>query len=422
MINAGLERERVLGVHRLATETIAIPPERAAIAEIQANVKHAGWSAVREASELNLLRPSIRHAELSPTYRCPEDCGGCPDRASLHLGDPLERQLNKDEWFGIVDRLHDIGVEYFLLIGGTIDRHPITPQLMAYIPRKGKPADVGWFTDGIMLQNPHTGQPTPILSRLMREGGMRNISTHVSADYVVPQGVEKDGPILDPRIRWENEYGGSRYYKSAYGERLARRLVELGARRVVLNTAISAHNIDEVLNIYSYAVELQEEAERLATGTVVLYTVSPWIWRPHLARGDEPGNYDATTLLRAEHIPKLEEISRVLLEDTRERLQSGKPRVAGNSSGYLAGLPYFAVTQDIGYPHGSGELAVQPDGTVRIDSVFMSAQSLLFARNPYGYRDRDIDHPPFAHYNLFPWVRTTFPNLIQTTRGDVQWR
>lgn len=413
------EDGRTLGEHRLAHETIAIPPERAAIAEIQASRAYQGWEAVEEARDLGLLRPSIDHAELSPTYSCPEDCGGCPDRISLHLDDPKETQIGENEWRVIIDQLQEMGVNYFLLIGGTIDRHPITPKLMTYILDKEQPVDVGWFTDGIMLQNPHTGKPTKLAERLLREGRLNELTTHVSADFLVPRGVEVDGPILDPTHRWENEFGGSRWYKSAYGERLARSLVRSGAKRVILNTAISAHNLNQVLPVYNYVATLQDYARDIGSPTVVLHTVSPWIWRPHLARGDDPRNYDEATLLQEDHKSPLTEIVSHIVGDTYRRLDEGLPRVAGNSSGFLLGLPTFSISQDIPYPHGSGGLAVQPDGTVRMDPVFVSAQMLQHAFSPYGYRDRDTQRNPFDEFNR---DGDSFPNLIQTTRCEVSWK
>lgn len=413
------EDERKLGEHRLASETIGIPPETDAIAEIQASRAYKDWDAVNEARNFGLLRPSIDHAELSPTFGCPEDCGGCPDRISLHLDDPEEVQIDAPQWYEKVDRLKEMGVKYFLLIGGTIDRHPVTPKLMSYILDKEPPVDVGWFTDGIMLQNSTNGKPTKLAERLIRDGRMKELTTHVSADFLVLQGVEADGPILDPAHRWENEFGGSRWYKSAYGERLARSLVQAGARRVILNTAISAHNLDQVIPVYDYVVELQDYARDIDSPTVVLHTVSPWIWRPHLARGDDPRNYDAATLLQENHKPQLAETASYIISDTRRRLVEGLSRVAGNSSGFIQGLPTFAITQNIPYLFDSGELAVQPDGTVRMDPVFISARMLQHAFNPYGYRDRDIYHNPFEVFNE---DGNTFPNLVQTTRGEIPWK
>lgn len=414
------ERVDAFGEHRLAKDVINVPPERSAIETIQKTHSYRGWEAVEEAKDLGLLPSDVHHAELSPTFACPEDCGGCPDRKSLHLNDPAEDRLPDEAWLNVVDRLGDMGVEYFMLIGGTIDRQPVTPQLMKYIQDKGDGKDAGWFTDGIMLQTPHTGAPTKLLERLVGEGNMLMMTTHVSADYLVPEGTAQDGAILDPHKRWGNEYGGSRYYKSAFGERLARRLVDLRARRVVLNTAISAHNIDQVLLIYQYASQLQEYAESISSNTVVLYTLSPWVWRPHLSRGDDPRNYDAATLLRPEHTRQLERISEALVSDTERRLAEGRPRVTANSRGYLDGLTFIGVSQDVPYEGGrTSELSVQPDGTVRMDPIFISARMLLVARSPYGYRDRARVNNPFDRFAKGP----IFPNLIQTTRkSNVAWR
>ncbi|GEM_PF-3810087 len=410
---------RTLGIHLLAETTIGIPEERAAIADVQARGTYGDWEAVTEAQEMGLLRPVVRHAEVSPTFGCPEDCGGCPDRISLHLDDSPEVRISDDRWFGIVDRLKEFGVEYFMLIGGTIDGLKITPALMKHIRGMNNGADFGWFTDGIMLQNPKTGAPTPLATRLFQDSRMLEGTTHVSADYLVPEGVAQDGPILDSSIRWENRRGGSRWYKSAFGERLARRLIDANARRVVLNTAISAANIDQVIPVYEYAADLADYARDEGKDTVVLWTASPWVWRPHLARGDNPGNYDANTYLRDNHRASLAEVSRFITDDTLRRINGGESRVAGNSRGFIEGLPYFAINQDVPYTHGSGEFAVQPNGTVRIDPIFTSALALPFAKNPYGYRDRDTDYNPFNEYSQGPG----WPNLIQTTRKEgVLWR
>lgn len=421
MVDNPSAKKRVpFGTGRLASETIPIPPEREAIAGIQKSQTYEGWQAVEEANELGLLRPKIRHAELSPTFRCPEDCGGCPDRASLHVGDPPEKQIGEKEWFAIVDKMVELGVEYFMLIGGTIDGHPTTYKLMRYILSKKPPVDVGWFTDGIMLQNWKTGEPNILYEKIVQEGKMLEMTTHVSADYLGKDGTNLEGPILSPEIRWENEYGGSRFYKSAFGERLARNLIKQGARRVVINSAISAHNLDQIIPIYNYVVELHDYARKINSPTVVLYTFSPWQWRVHLARGDNPKNYSQASLLSEKHEQKLKEISEYLLENTWERIKEGKPRVAANSSGYIAGLPHHGVYQDTQCNPRSGELAAEPGGRIRIDPILVSARMLEHAVSSYGYRDRDIDKPPFSIYDE-KLSGPAFSNLIQSTRGEVRW-
>lgn len=414
----------IFGEHRLATKTIEIPPERQEIERLQAerpNAAYHGFDAVNEADELGLLRSITRHAEVSSTYKCPEDCGGCPDRVSLHRSDQKEKQMTLEDAEGTIDKLRELGVEYFLLIGGTIDGHSYTPKLMRYILDKGGATDVGWFTDGIMLLNPHTGKVNPLFEKLVSEGGLLDLTTHVSADYLVDAGARGEGAILDPSIRWESHHGGSRFYKSAFSERLARTLIEKGARRVILNTAISAHNIDQVIPVYNFVGLLQEYAREINSPTAVLFTFSPWVWRPHLARGDDPRNYDASTFLNHSHVSLLSEISRYILGDTQRRIDGNRPRIAANSSGFIAGFPDFAVTQDVSYINGSSEFAVQPNGVVRIDPLFVSPKILLVARNPYGYRDRDLDNNPFDQYNG-KINDPIFSNLIQTTRGEVAWR
>jgi hypothetical protein len=408
--------EKRYGPHRLATLTIPIPEERGAIAAIQAERQYRDWDAINEAADLGLLRARTRHALLSPTFRCSIDCGGCPDRVSLHLTDPPEGQISLEEWRSRVDRLIGLGVEYFLLLGGTIDNHPATPFLMREVLSRPAPVDVGWYTDGIMLQQWKTGELTRLYHHLITEGGMLSLTTHISADYLVPEGTRDGGQLLDPSISWDTQYGDSRYYKSAFGERLARRLVEAHAKRIVLNTAVAAQNLDHVVPIYNYVAELQEYAQRIGSPTAILHTFSPWVWRPHLARGDNPGNFDRKSQLSEAHRNGLDELTRWMLADTNRRIRSGRPRVTGNSSGFIEGFPEFAIHQDIPYDHGSGEFAVEPNGTVRMDPIFVSARMLSVARCPYGYRDRDTDHSPFAQFDRRP-PEDRFQNLIQSTRA-----
>jgi len=125
-----------------------------------------------------------------------------------------------------------------------------------------------------------------------------------------------------------------------------------------LKNVYNFHNLKEVLKIYQHVAYLQELAREISSSTVVLHSHSPWAWRPHLARGGHPGNYDVSTGLTLEHRPELEAISQHMLE---------------------------------------------------------------CARNPYSYRDRDIDSNPFNCYSS-ALENHNFPNLIQSTRGSNQWR
>lgn len=414
-----INEARPLGQDRLSAAVIERPIEYETITPLNFK-QYTGWEAILEAHETNMLTSEVTQVEISPTLKCSEDCQGCQDRISLHLDDSPEIQIGIEEWKEIIDRLEAMGANYFLIIGGTVDRHHLTPELMAYISSKDQPVDFGWFTDGIPLLNAKTGEPNERYQRLVEEGNILNGTTHVSVDYLVYDGAYKDGAILDSFQRWDETKGGSRYYKSAFGLRLAKRLIQDHAKRVVINTALSARNIPDARFVYNHATALQEYAKSIDSPTVVLHTISPWVWRPHLARGDDQRNYDLNNLLRQSHQPFLNSLASYLLTDTQQRIIDGLPRVSGNSSGFITGLPEFAVTQDVPYNHGVEVLAVQPNGTVQVDPIFTSSRMLPFARNPYGYRDRVLENNPFQQYNDVP-EESQFLNLIQTTRGNVQW-
>ncbi len=391
-------------------------PERAAIAALKAERTYQDDEALREAEELGLLGNPIQ-AELSPTFRCPMDCSGCPDGRSLHRGDQKEVQITESKWYGIVDRLAELGVKYFLLIGGTVDGHRMTPKLMSYLLSKDQPIDIGWFTDGMPLIHWRTGKPNKLFEKLVQQGRMLDLTTHISVDYLNSQALEQH-ELPNPKYGYSGETDSSRKVKSVFGLILAKLLVERGARRVIINSAISALNIDQTMLIYDAAAKLQEYARSLNSPTVVLHTISPWVWRPYMVKGDLT-DLDLNTILKDKHRAQLQEIGQYFLADTQQRIQLSRSRVAANSSGFIIGLPTFAISQDMPYKLGVEVLAIEPNGTMRMDPVFISARMLEHAQNSYGYRDRAIPNP-FDQYNLERVI--TFPNLVQTTRGNFQWR
>lgn len=237
------------------------------------------WEELRNLYPEVLSPHPIVQWEFSPTWECPEDCGGCPDRASLHTADSPEARVDFEIWKDRVNFAVDRGGKYLLLIGGTIDRLPVARQTMRYILDE-TPADAAWFTDGIISTNWKTGKPNVMLDAWINEAKILQATTHVSADYLnLPN---PDGSLPSPEVRWEN----SRWYKSAYGLNLAHALAVRGAKRVIINTAVSATNINEVLPIYEHVKQLQDEIYAIGSGTVALLTISPWqhytqsyVWR-----------------------------------------------------------------------------------------------------------------------------------------------
>mgnify|MGYP000287456403 CR=1 FL=1 len=407
-----------------------LPPERYIVEErrLKINPKtgrpYKGFEALEEAKEKypEVLRDTIPHWEFSPTFRCPEDCEGCPDRASLHIGIPPEERIGLKEWRKRVDFAEKEGGRYILLIGGTIDNIPFLPKLMRYIHKK-KVLDFGWFTDGIMLQDWRTGKPNELFERIVEEGNILEATTHVSADYlVVPQ---KNRSLPNPKFRWEN----SRWFKSAYGLNLARTLVEAHAKRVVINTAISSLNIDQVIPIYLYTCHLAEYAKAIGSPTVVLHTFSPWQHKTHLIRGDDPRNYPASVFLTEKHVPELEKISQFLLEDTFNRLRHGLPRVEAVSSGYIEALPEDGWKQEKRMEKEPGVRCFTPDGTLRLDPVMVSAEMVRLNKTSYGYTDRPLFENVEGKFENW-WTKAIgeenkdyFLNLIQSTKTEYPyWR
>lgn len=440
-----LEEKRLIGRHRLSKDHLGRPHEFYLLQrymrrygdkrhfQTKVNIHgeeistpvyqgYEAWFEMEQHFPKVMLPHPIVQWELSPTWRCPEDCGGCPDRASLHVGDRPEVLIDFETWKKRVDFAVTQGGQYLLLIGGTIDRMKVARQTMRYILRD-TPADAGWFLDGIIVTDWKSGEPNMMLDVWIQEAGILDATTHVSADYLnLPN---KDGSLPSPQVRWEN----SRWYKSAYGLNLARVLIEKNAKRVIVNTAVSAHNINEVLPIYEHVKQLQQTAREMGRQTVVLWTVSPWQHYIHLLYGDDPSNYDKQTVLAANHQSALKKISEHILTDTFGRVQSGMERVAANSTGYLRALPHEGLYQTKSFNgRMPGVGAFAPDGTFMPDPMAQSALQLkrsnLF-KTSYGYTDR----VPVGEGNIWTLQKgvkdgTEFPNLVQSTKPHslYQWK
>lgn len=365
--------------------------------------------------EVKLPYPIVQW-EFSPTWGCPEDCGGCPDRASLHVGDPPEVQADFETWKQRVDFAVQQGAMYILLIGGTIDRMSVARKMMRYI-LDDTPADAGWFTDGIMLTDWKTRISNVLLGKWIDEAGILKATTHVSADYLNLSDATSQLP--DPRVRWDN----SRWFKSAFGLNLLNELVARNARRVVVNTTISSQNIDEIIPLYEYVARISDRARGPNTNTVVQWTFAPWQSYIHLLYGDDPQNYDPHTNLNDTHREKLADIAEHIIADSRRRLAIGKSRVAANSSGYIAELPEKGLLQSQtfgGRMPGVGAFA--PDGTFMPDPMARCANELKYVKlfhSSYGYTDR----VPAGEGNVWTTLQSVndgygFTNLIQSTKSN----
>ena len=350
-------------------------PEREAIMRIQKETwGFFGWDYVLYAQENDLFPQSgIQQAELSPTNRCPEDCHGCPDAVSNTIEKirkgiipRTEPRIGLEKWKTIIKQLLAFRVRYFLLIGGTIDHLKITHELLKYLTELKDQLDwnfgIGWFTDGIPLLDKTTMEPNGLFSDLFTKANIGKVTTHISVDF-----------LADPK----NPYAktDSRYYKSIFGLSLAQELIHRDVFRIVINTTLFPNNLGHIIPIYEYVCRLQDMATKLGRQTRVLHSISPWTWRPGLARGDNPGIYDPSKILTNEQYNELVQICKYIDDSTIYQIQNGEIRIIANSSGFIRGLPVFAITQDVPYPRAeSHTLAVEPNGTVRMDPVFPDAR------------------------------------------------
>jgi radical SAM protein with 4Fe4S-binding SPASM domain len=80
--------------------------------------------------------------DLALTYGCNNECPHCynePDR--YHLP-----SMPKEDWFKVIDQLHDMGVPHLILTGGEATLHPELPEIIRYADNLGHV--VGLNTNG----------------------------------------------------------------------------------------------------------------------------------------------------------------------------------------------------------------------------------------------------------------------------------
>src|SRR5581483_701926 len=329
-------------------------------------------------------------AEMSLSLRCPEDCEGCPDRVSNRQSEieqglipRIEPQASLEELIEANEILVQNGVKHVIHVGGTVDAQVNLPPVVKDQLRRG--LQVSEFSDCIPYLNEDFSPSALLLSHLglskddlnsegsIREkvrnadGWLQKSAIHVSVDYPFGHMGEEtndlfaDKPYLPPRKgrvkTFKQDPELSRIFKSQYGAAGMRMLIEMGVRRVVANMTIAHSNFEYLDDIYAQTKALFEYAESIGSPTEVLFTFSPWIWRPHQARGDKLSEHQKSAGLHQEDMPALNESLNRILNDTYERIDTGRPRILANSSGYteLHANPTFsdiAVNQDVAYPNG----------------------------------------------------------------------
>lgn len=291
---------------------------------------------------------------------------------------------------------------------------------------------VSWFSDGIM-QTDNDGDPAALFKRNVESGWIQKVASHVSMDY--PYAGDIGSVFQDDNLpqtlptkkgrgtQFANDPEQSRKFKSQYGLAFAVNLIREGVRRVVINTTVSTRNVDQVQAIYHQVSELQAFAEQIDSPTEVCWTFSPWIWRPHQARGDDPSQSPATLGLQLADMPAVNDVFSTILSDTHQRIAEGRPRVLANSAGFTQLLtdPSYrelVVNQDVPVGNRPVALQVNPDALVGLDPMFQGPE--IFGpgapqlRTLFGYLDRD----PRRERNIFSKYSNPdqewFPNIVAT--------
>lgn len=414
---------------RSPPESVRFPLERAAVANIQSQYNFTGEQALLWGIREGLVQQGhVVIAEVSPTLRCPEACSLCPD-SSILLAERIEQGLatkyedraDPELFRKRVKVLSDLGVEHFMIIGGTVDHLPELPELVKSI--LGLDRNVSWFTDMITQIDQQTGQPSIVMRNNLAHGWLQKVATHLSMDYPYNGDLFSDRPDLPVKrgrsLKFAQDGEYSRRFKSEYGVVGARRLIEACVRRVVVNITVGPKNLYGIPDIYSQVARMQKYAEEINSPTEVLVTFSEMIFRPQQARGDSPIDSPSSAGLQMEDIPLANRVFTDILDDTYDRIALGKPRLLANSSGYthlIADLQYrqIVVDQELPYEDGRPEMyQVTPKGDVWLDPMFPGPE-LRVVNSIFGYRDRvpSRDRNPFVRFQSND--REWFPNIVTT--------
>ncbi len=415
---------------------VAFPDERLAMVKIQAEQRDlSGMNLFYEAVENGIVSPGdVEAMEVSRTRRCPLKCINCFDSAdntqaqiAAGLMPRKENKATLPKFKSIIKTGYDFGIKHIMHIGGTLDYLPELPDLMEYTIGLGSDAVVAFFTDGIPQLNRPTGQPSKLLKENIRHGWLTHPQTRIHVSMDRPYGFESSelrNLMADdtPVPNGESESMDSRTLKSQSSAVFAKRLIELGAARVTVNTVIFPNNLHTVLDVYQQVCQLQDYASKIGSKTRMNWTWSDLIWRAYQARGDDPSEYPRSRSIGIEHMPTYNEIIRTIWNDTTDRIARGEPRIAANSAGFFAlhavdDSMYhdLVVNQGILYPDGKPLVVdVSPAGNWGWDPMFPQLLQIKRMTTLYGYSDRPFrkDHNPYVHY--VPEGTNWFPNIVTT--------
>lgn len=264
-----------------------------------------------------------RQAELTITHRCNINprCPGCSDASSHRFG---EEERDPEFWCDKIDEIHEeLGVNFFMLMGGEITTWPGIEKITRHIA-KSKKFDGGFYTNSVALIDKF-GNPTKRLKMLIRKGRILDLFVLVSVDFLVE--TEPDFKTCkDPSL-----------FKSYQGLKLLEYLRKIREDNpLVLHQLIKPQSIDHVIPLHEKALSLG-----------VYYSCCTFIWRPYVQNPTKPVSISKFrgSILTRKHVPKLIELSNELIRRETERLKEKRPRSIAVSSAFLQQLPKNGVTQ-----------------------------------------------------------------------------
>lgn len=126
--------------------------------------------------------------------------------------------------------------------------------------------------------------------------------------------------------------GGSSDFKSYFGLKFIKKLVQRGYQDVAIHQTVRADNINQILSLCHWARE-----------NGALFSLCPMVWKPYMSgKNVDPDKDDFFKLrLKSEHQGKLQEIISYLVESETKRLKQGQKRSLVPSSAFLRLMPKY---------------------------------------------------------------------------------
>ncbi|HEX9922524.1 MAG TPA: radical SAM protein [Anaerolineae bacterium] len=173
--------------------------------------------------------------DMALTYGCNNECPHCynePDRYGMP-------SLPKEDWFRVIDLLHEVGVPHLILTGGEATLHPALPDIIRYADRLGHV--VGLNTNGRRIaHNPYM--------QTLAEAGLNHVQVTLGSCHPAVHDAMMGAKSFEQTVRGIENALASRVHvitnttlmraNMGHAEQIIEFLYELGIRTFAMNGMI----------------------------------------------------------------------------------------------------------------------------------------------------------------------------------------